>query len=176
MDSSDLFREAKLAVSMVNFLWGAPQVTSRQMLRMLTINAARALGLADELGSLEPGKQADLILLDFRQPKFRPLNNLPALLINTAIDDDVDTLIVGGRVLMQKRHILTMNEATIVDEAQRVVDEIAKVTGWRISMVESRPPRKPVYLRMALPAKAICWIARLGWQFVKERIRPKRNK
>jgi len=173
IDSSDLFREAKLAVSIAGFLWGAPQLTARQMLCMLTINGARALSLGEELGSLETGKQADLILLDFRQPKFRPLNNLPALLVNAATGDDVDTVIVGGRVLMQGRRVLTIDETRVMREAQQAMDEAAKVTGWHISLSESRPPRTPVRLRMPPNAKALGWAARLGWQSMKERIRPR---
>jgi cytosine/adenosine deaminase-related metal-dependent hydrolase len=172
IDSSDLFREAKLAASPANFLWGAPQLTTHQVLRVLTINGARALGLGEELGSLEVGKQADLLLLDFRQLKFRPLNNLPALLVNTTTRDDVDTVVVGGQLLMQGRRVLTMDETRVMEEAQRAMDEAAKVTGWHISLAESRPPRTSVGLRMPPNAKALGWTARLGWQVMEERIRP----
>jgi len=160
---------------MASFLWGAPQLTACQMLRMLTINGARALGLGEELGSLETGKQADLILLDFRQPKFRPLNSLPTLLVHAATGDDVDTVVVGGRVLMQGRRVLTMDETMVMDAAQRAMDEAAKVTGWQFSLAESRPPRTPVRLRMPPNTKALGWAVRLGWQSMKERIRPRQG-
>lgn len=172
IDASDLFREARLAAGMASFLWGAPQLTPQQVLRMLTVNGARALGLGEELGSLEVGKQADLILLDFRQPKFRPLNNLPALLVHAATGDNVDTVVVGGQVLMQGGRVLTMDETGVMEEAQGAMTEAAEVTGWQISLAGSRPPRKPLRLRLPPTAKTLSWAARLGWQTMKERIRP----
>lgn len=177
MDSSDLLREGRLAISMANFLWGAPQLTPRQVLAMLTINGARALGLGDEVGSLEAGKRADLILLDFRGAKFRPLNNLPALVANVAGGDDVDTLVVDGQVLMQGRRVLVVDEAEVMGEAQAAMDRAGDEVGWRISLSDSRPPRGPLQLRMPPTARSVRWAVRLGWQAIKEQIRsPERER
>ena len=161
IDSWDLFREGKTALCLANFLWGAQQFTPQQVLRMLTIAGARALGLGDETGSLEVGKAADLILLDLAQPQFRPLNNLPALLVNTATSGDVDTVIAGGRVLMQARQVRTLDAAAIMAEAQAVVEESAPALGWEVSLPASRP-RTPAAARLPAQGRALAWAARLS--------------
>lgn len=60
-----------------------------ELVRMLSIEGARALGVGDEIGSLEPGKTADVILPDVATPKFTPSTNLPARVVNNAAPADV---------------------------------------------------------------------------------------
>ncbi|WP_350275143.1 amidohydrolase family protein [Kribbella sp. HUAS MG21] len=88
-------------------------------LAMVTIDAARALGLADDLGSLEPGKKADLILIDGRAPHFQPL--LPELAVHrlayAANGNDVATVIVDGRVLVRDRQLQTTELTEITARA-----------------------------------------------------------
>lgn len=90
-------------------------------LAMVTIEAARALGMADEVGSLEVGKQADVAILDARQPQFHPFADLlaPHRLAYMATGADVETVIVGGRVLMEDRRILTIDLGAALDAAGR---------------------------------------------------------
>ncbi len=78
---------------------------SEQALEMATLGGARALGLEQEIGSLEVGKKGDLILIDFQDVKFSPLirgehDNLLALLVWTASGDDVDTVLIDGQVIV----------------------------------------------------------------------------
>lgn len=169
IDSWDLFREAKQARLMANFLHGAQQFTSNQLLRMLTIDGARALGLGEEAGSLEAGKRADLILLDARQPKFQPLINLPALVVNAASAEDVDTVIVDGQVLMRERRVLTMDEEAVMGEAREAARRFAGDAGWHLSVAGSQTPHTPALARLPKGA-AVRWAARLGAQAIKESI------
>ncbi|MBM3573883.1 MAG: amidohydrolase family protein, partial [Alphaproteobacteria bacterium] len=90
-----------------------------KVLEMATIDAARTLGAAHELGSLEPGKKADIILIDMFKPHLYPLNMPVYRVVCFANGADVDTVIVDGQVLMEGRRVLTVDEADILDQAQR---------------------------------------------------------
>jgi 5-methylthioadenosine/S-adenosylhomocysteine deaminase len=90
-------------------------------LEAATRNGARALGMADEIGSLEPGKQADMILIDLDKPHFaasRPndADALMASIVFCACASDVDTVIVEGRIIMRNREVSTL-EAQLVRES-----------------------------------------------------------
>jgi 5-methylthioadenosine/S-adenosylhomocysteine deaminase len=71
------------------------------VLRMITIEAARALGMADEIGSLEPGKRADLVVIDLDRPHLTPLTSVPVLLTQYATGHDVATVVLDGRVVVR---------------------------------------------------------------------------
>ena len=94
-----------------------------KMLEMVTIDAARALAMDDEIGSLEVGKRADLILLDMRKPHLYPPQMPVMRIAHFANASDVDTVIVDGRVLMRGRQALQVDEAQILDAA---ADEAAR--------------------------------------------------
>ncbi|MZP31058.1 amidohydrolase family protein [Heliobacterium undosum] len=114
----DLFEEIKAAAWLQKNRTGDPTaVTAYQALRMATIEGARALGLADRIGSIEPGKQADLILIDMNKPHLFPQNDICALLAYAANGADVDTVLIDGKVVMQNRQLLTMHEADVLAEA-----------------------------------------------------------
>lgn len=93
-------------------------------LRMVTIDAARALGLGDELGSLEAGKQADIIAVDLDRPHLTPQAFLPQLLTYYVNGNDVTTAIVGGRTLMRDGKILSVDVDAVLGLAR---EEAAKV-------------------------------------------------
>ena len=90
-------------------------------LEMVTIDAARALGLDAEIGSLEPGKRADITLVDMRKahlwPPMMPLYRLVCF-ANAA---DVDTVMVGGRILMAGRAVRSVDEGAVLDDAAREI-------------------------------------------------------
>jgi 5-methylthioadenosine/S-adenosylhomocysteine deaminase len=86
-------------------------VDAEQAVRMATIEGARALGLGDQLGSLEPGKRADLIVLDLGRPHLRPRHDVWSALAYAAQSGDVRDTVVEGRVLMRDRVLTTLDEA-----------------------------------------------------------------
>lgn len=86
-------------------------------LAMATIAGARAMGLADDLGSLEVGKKADLVVLDFRRPHLTPGTNALGNLVHVAQGRDVETVIVDGRVVVQDGHPTLVDGETIRREA-----------------------------------------------------------
>jgi len=87
-------------------------------LEMATIGGARALGQADQIGSLEPGKRADLIVVGMRAARQTPMYDPVSHLVYTTRGDDVRTTIVNGRVLMRDRKVLTLDEAAVLAEAR----------------------------------------------------------
>jgi 5-methylthioadenosine/S-adenosylhomocysteine deaminase len=89
-----------------------------KVLEMATIDGARALGLDDRLGSLEPGKEADLVLIDMRRPHLYPLNMEPYRLACFANGNDVDTVVIGGEVVLQGGRPTRVDAGRILDEAQ----------------------------------------------------------
>jgi 5-methylthioadenosine/S-adenosylhomocysteine deaminase len=89
-----------------------------KLLEMVTIDAARALGWDDEIGSLEVGKKADVIVVDLRQPHLTPNFMVVHRLVYEAVGNDVETVIVDGRVLLRERKVLTVDEAGALDLGQ----------------------------------------------------------
>jgi len=94
---------------------------AQTVLKMATSGGAGILGLGEYIGSLVPGKEADLILINIRQPHLQPFHH-PDLLVYAASGADVNTLIINGKIVMQDRSILTFD----VDEAMAKVQELAK--------------------------------------------------
>jgi len=102
-----------------------------KVLEMVTIDAAKGLGMEKEIGSIEVGKRADLILVDLNKPHLVPLNMIPSRIAYFAHGSDVDTVIVDGQILMENRKVLTVNESDVLDNAQHEVELILDRTGTR---------------------------------------------
>lgn len=100
-----------------------------KVLEMATIDAAQALGLGRTIGSLEPGKKADIVLVDMRKPHLWPPNMPVTRLAHFANAGDVDTVIVDGRILMRGRQPAELDEAEILDDAARQLALALERTG-----------------------------------------------
>ncbi len=87
-------------------------------LEMATIGGARALGLQDRIGSLEPGKRADLLVVRMNRARQTPVYDPVSHLVYTTRGDDVDTTIVNGKVLMRGRVVRTLNATSVLAEAR----------------------------------------------------------
>lgn len=97
-----------------------------QLLEMATIEGARALSMEDEVGSIEPGKRADIILVNMRQPHLWPPVHPVQRLARFANGADVDTTVVGGRVLMRGRKLVSMDENAILNRAEQAFHGMAE--------------------------------------------------
>ncbi|MFJ3673753.1 amidohydrolase [Streptomyces sp. NPDC090106] len=93
-------------------------VGARQAVRMATIEGARALGLGEQLGSLEAGKRADLVVLDLGAPHLRPLHDPWSTLAYAAHPSDVRDTVVEGRVLLRERTLTTLDEAAVIADLE----------------------------------------------------------
>ncbi|WP_330291810.1 amidohydrolase [Streptomyces sp. NBC_00576] len=108
-------------------------LTSRQALHHATSQSARAVGLGERIGSLAPGRKADIILVDLTGPHTQPVHDLAATLVHSARSSDVRTTIVDGRVLMRDRELLTLDVPGIVRElAERLPALVDRSHGRRI--------------------------------------------
>jgi 5-methylthioadenosine/S-adenosylhomocysteine deaminase len=100
-------------------------ITAYQALEMATVNGAQALGLNKEIGSLQAGLKADLIMLDLKQAHIQPIHDIMANIVYSAQAADVDTVMVNGQLIMENRKILTFDEELVLDQAARHARELA---------------------------------------------------
>ncbi len=100
---------------------------AREVLRMATINGAKALGLADITGSLEPGKQADVIILETDSVNMQPIYDPYSTIVYGANPSNVETTIVDGKILMHKGEFLTLDFPRIKKEMLSYQEEIRKI-------------------------------------------------
>ncbi|RPI48555.1 MAG: hypothetical protein EHM56_13520 [Chloroflexi bacterium] len=129
-NDQDMFEEMRLAALLPKGLTQDPTVVpASRALAMATIEGARALGLDTITGSLEPGKRADLavVRLDAMHnvPRFElSVNNVYSQIVYAAKAHDVEHVLVDGRWLMRSRELLTLDEAQVRTEAQRIAGQV----------------------------------------------------
>ncbi|MDP3718476.1 MAG: amidohydrolase [Acidobacteriota bacterium] len=123
----DMFEAMRQAAFQQKLVTMDPRVISApEALEMATIGGARVLGQQARIGSLEPGKRADLIVVGMSRPRQTPLFDPVSQLVYASRGDDVETTIVNGKVLMRDRTMLTMDEATVLREARQAADLVRK--------------------------------------------------
>ncbi len=129
-NDQDMFEEMRLAALLPKGLTLDPTVVpASRAFAMATIEGARALGLGDITGSLEPGKRADLAVVRLdavhNVPRFElSANNVYSQLVYAAKAHDVEHVLVDGRWLMRNRELLTLDEAQVRTEAQRIAGQV----------------------------------------------------
>ena len=105
-------------------------ISPEQVIQMATRNGATAFGQPNQIGSLEVGKKADLIIVDLDDPRMTmPTLNLPSLLVNFARKEDVVTSIVDGKILMKDRKILFLDEELLKEDFSKARADLLKRTG-----------------------------------------------
>lgn len=128
--SYDMFRHMFQAMRYHRAAHRDPSVLpAGKVLEMVTIDAARALGMEQEIGSLEPGKKADIILVDLFRPHMVPMNMPLYRVAYFANGNDVSTVLVNGRILMHDRQVLSVSEEDVLTMAQREADAAIRRTG-----------------------------------------------
>ena len=124
----DLFDEMDAAAKLHKFVSGDPSVLPAEtVFRMATAGGARALNLHDRIGSLEPGKLADVVLLDVGRPGLTPLYRVYSHLVYAARGSDVTTVLVNGRVVVENGQVVTLDEAEIMERARGFGGQIREV-------------------------------------------------
>ncbi|MFO8174036.1 MAG: amidohydrolase family protein [Gemmatimonadota bacterium] len=128
--SYDMFRHMFQAMRYHRFHFRDPDVLPPgKVLEMVTIDAARALGMEADIGSLEVGKKADIILIDLFQPHLYPQNMPLYRVAYFANGNDVATVLVNGQILMRDREVLTIDEGQVLEMAQRETEAALERTG-----------------------------------------------
>jgi 5-methylthioadenosine/S-adenosylhomocysteine deaminase len=123
----DMMREMDLAAKLQKISRMDPQALSaRQAVEMATIGGARAIHMEGEIGSLEPGKKADLIVIDLNAPHAVPMYDIYSQIVYALNASDVRDTIVGGRIVMQDGRVLTLNEPDILTHAREIAERVKK--------------------------------------------------
>jgi 5-methylthioadenosine/S-adenosylhomocysteine deaminase len=126
----NLWEEMDTAAKLHKLISKDPKVVSAQeAFEMATIRGARALHLEKEIGSIEKGKRADIVIVDLDDLNQVPWYNIYSDLVYATKADDVRTVIIEGRVVMRDRKLLTLNEETIKADARRYRERVVKSVG-----------------------------------------------
>lgn len=121
----DILEEARLAALVHKCASGNPTaISAQEALRLATIGGAEALGLQEQIGSLEVGKQADLLVLSEDRPHLYPRHDVVSRIIYSARASDVDLVMVGGRIVVEQGKVVTVNRQETMNQTQRIVEEI----------------------------------------------------
>jgi len=122
----DLFQELDTTAKLHKVSTLNPTVAdARTVLQMGTIDGARAIGLQKVTGSLEPGKQADLIIIDTCKPHLVPMYNPVSQIVYAASGADVNDVIVSGKIIVHNREVLTLDVGNIIEEVASLAKVIA---------------------------------------------------
>jgi len=115
----DLMEEIDLAAKLAKISKMDPlALNAKAVVEMATIDGARALHLEKEIGSLEPGKKADLALISLNEPNAVPMYDVYAQIAYSLKGADVQTVVIGGRVVMRDRKLLTVDEEKVLEKAR----------------------------------------------------------
>lgn len=121
----DLFKEMDTTAKLEKVHYLDPTVMNdRTVFRMATLEGAGVLGLGDQVGSLEVGKQADLILLDLSKPHLVPCYDPFSIIVYSAQGSDVHSVMIAGRMVMEDRKILTFDLNEVLDQVNRISQRI----------------------------------------------------
>ncbi len=128
----DLMEEIDLAAKLAKITKMDPlALNARAGVEMATIDGARALHMEKEIGSLEAGKKADLILISLDEPNAVPMYDIYAQIAYALKGSDVETVVIGGRVVMRNRKLLTVNEEAAMAKARQYKESIAASLGMQ---------------------------------------------
>ena len=121
----NMFEEMKMAAYLQKVNTMEPtSINAYEILKMATIEGAKVLGLDNEIGTIEVGKKADIILIDNNKTHLYPENDICANLVYSANGADVDTVIIDGKIVMQGREIIGMNETEVKAKVDKIVKRL----------------------------------------------------
>jgi 5-methylthioadenosine/S-adenosylhomocysteine deaminase len=126
----DMFEAMRQAAFLAKLSTRDPTaVPAQAALDMATIGGARALGMAQQIGSLEPGKRADLITVSMSAARQTPMYDAVSHIVYVTRGDDVRTTIVDGKIVMKDRQVRTLNRTTVVADANRFAAKVREAVG-----------------------------------------------
>jgi 5-methylthioadenosine/S-adenosylhomocysteine deaminase len=130
----DLFQEMDTAAKLHKVHRLDPTVMPAQtVLEMATLGGSRVLGMEKEIGSLEAGKKADVIVLELNRPHLQPVYNLVSHLVYSAAGADVRDVIIDGKLVMENRKLLTLDEGQILEKMKGIKENILQRIKGKVS-------------------------------------------
>ncbi len=119
----NMFSDMNYAALLHKGATGDPTVCSaRQVMRFATANGAAALGMPDT-GEIAEGKKADIVLLDLNRPQFFPRNDLAAAVVYSANGSEVDTVMIGGEIVLENGRLTKFDEEEIYAHAREIAEK-----------------------------------------------------
>jgi 5-methylthioadenosine/S-adenosylhomocysteine deaminase len=143
-NNHSLFQAMKFAaLTQKGFHQDATIITAEKVLEMATIDGARAVGLDSEIGSIEAGKKADIIVIDFNNAFMTPIHHPVSAIVYSALGNEVSSVMIDGRFVMRDGVVMGVNEAAVRKQAQAHADDLARRAGsdqfkkrpWRSSAI-----------------------------------------
>jgi 5-methylthioadenosine/S-adenosylhomocysteine deaminase len=129
-NNHSLFQAMKFAALIQKgFHQDATIMTAEKVLEMATIDGARAVGLDKEIGSIEVGKKADLIVIDYENAFMTPIHHPVSAIVYSALGHEVSTVMIDGRFVMRNGVVTSADEATVRRQAQAAADDLARRSG-----------------------------------------------
>jgi 5-methylthioadenosine/S-adenosylhomocysteine deaminase len=127
----DMFTEMRTAALLQKALHGPEVLPANRVLRMATMDGARAMGLDAEVGSLEVGKRADLSVMRLDRLHATPVKDVVSALVYSAETEDVDTVLIDGELVMRDRKLLTIDERDTIESARVQAENLISATDLR---------------------------------------------
>jgi len=125
----DMFTEMRTAALLQKALHGPEVLPAARALRMATIDGAQAMGLEKEIGSIEAGKRADMIVVNVSELHAAPTGDVVSALVYSAQASDVRATIIDGQVVMRDRKLMTLAEAVLIADANREAEALFERAG-----------------------------------------------
>jgi len=126
----DLMEEIDLAAKLAKISQMDPlALNAKSVVEMATIDGARALHMEKEIGSLEVGKKADLVLISLAEPNAVPMYDIYAQIAYSLKASDVQTVVIGGKMVMRDRQLLTLDESKVLEKAREFGKSVKKSLG-----------------------------------------------
>jgi 5-methylthioadenosine/S-adenosylhomocysteine deaminase len=123
----DMFQEMDTAAKLHKVYRGDPTTMDAVcVVKMATIGGARVLGLENEVGSIEVGKKADLIVIDLNKPHLTPMYNPYSQLVYAVNGADVVGSIIDGKIVMKERKLITIDEKNVIEEVRKIAQKVVK--------------------------------------------------
>ncbi len=131
-NSYDMFAEMKAACLLQNAVRrNASAMTAQTVLEMATIHGARAIGRQQELGSIEPGKLADIVLVDMKRLNTCPVHDVISNLVFASNGGNVHSVFVGGRKVVEAGRVLGIDEDDVLARAQQQAEQVRRMLGLK---------------------------------------------
>lgn len=128
----DMFSDMKVAQTLQrHYFHDSKYMPPGKVLEMATIDAAKGLNLESQIGSLEAGKKADIILVDLKKAHLTPNFMIPHRIVYEAYGQDVDTAILDGKVIIENSKLLTINEKESLNKIQEIAEIVVETNNLR---------------------------------------------
>jgi len=129
-NSADMFEVMKTTALLHKGVNKNPTLLpAEQIIKMATLDGAKALSWEKEIGSIEIGKKADIVVVDFKKPHLTPLYNETSHLVYSAKAADVETVIVNGKIIMKNRELATVNVEQVMQNAEKTKEKLLNKLG-----------------------------------------------